>query len=752
MRFAKTRALITLLITILWCLVPVRSVLGASQCKDILILFARGSGQSDIPVTDPDFNVDNNKTKEAAIFFNEIDSRIASWIGREKINLADFTGKYNSQGYTATSAFNFESISEGDIPNAAKEKLGIEGNEYITSVNNGAQELSGFLEDRVVECPKQQIVLGGYSQGAQVVGQALNKLSNNALNKINYVALFGDPKLNVGFDIPDYQGALIDTSAKTIDEILETVGQGSNFEQPKAPWVRGDVDWKSVGGGFGPRSPYIPDQLSGRVGSWCDALDAICNGDLSKVISTHSGHTSYPSKWMGQAANEVADHLNNAFPAYTGAIKTAIWQPEASKNGKLDMMLVIDTTYSMASIINQVKANAAAYVNLMFNHNSDKDPRFGLVEFRDHSDSSFTAKTIQDLTSDKQKVISAIENLDAAEGGDDPEAWYSGIMQGYNQPWRNGARKIVYFVADSYPHDPEPNGLTAKDVIQKGLEIDPVQIYPIWVSGYVGTVAQPTYIQASNYLAEMTGGRVIKNPIYLPKYTNSYVTNSLLYSSEQIANDPVAIIDGPDEAVVGELISFNSNKSYDYKNNIIEYSWDLNNDNRIDVKTSSPKIFWKYDEPYNGFITLYLKTNKGGVSSATKTITIKHAVPDEQKESTDENNIDQNIEPENSNKEISNADSNADDLILSTTLPVDTASNYSVATNAAEPKNSENEESKVAGVQDTLGSDNDNTQQTQNNPNNNSSPSLWFIVPVAILCIVTGWGLISSRKSKVKNY
>lgn len=618
---------------------------ASPKCVDILIIFARGSSQPSLQPSDPNFKDSVKGLKEATKFFGELDKRIAPWISKEKINLANFEGKYDPNGYTAASAFNFESITEGDVPNALQEKLGVEGNEYIKSVNSGVAELTGFLTERANQCPKQEIVLGGYSQGAHVVGETLKNLDNTTLARINFAALFGDPKLNVGFDVKDYKGALLDTSARTIDDILDSTQFGDVLDQPKAPWVRGDVAWKSTGGGLGARTPYIPDVMTGRVGSWCDDQDAICNGDLSKIVDTREGHTSYPDRWMEQAANEIAEHLDTAFPFYAGAIKTAKWEPHYSKDGVTDVMIVIDTTGSMATVINQVKANATSIVNTIFDTNQLKSPRIGLVEFRDQG-SAFVTKTNVALTSDKSSVINAVSNLQTGDGGDDPEAWYSGIMEAYNQPWRKGARKIMYFFADTEPKDPEPGtGFTAHDVTQRALEIDPVQIYPIWMNGFIDLDFQQKYQAAANKLALATGGRLIRTPDkYQGKFINGNVVKGLEYATTELATDPVAQIDGPDTGMVGDVLLFNGGKTYDSEKAIVEYSWDFDNDHKVDIVSNSPRVVWRYNSAYDGFITMFAKASDGGVSSATKNIKIE-ALPVEEPPVVVEDPVDENIPP-----------------------------------------------------------------------------------------------------------
>ncbi len=74
---------------------------------------------------------------------------------------------------------------------------------YGSSVNKGTDEFIAHLNDRVSRCPQESIVLAGYSQGADVVGWALQRTGYGSLNQttrnhIGYVALYGDPKFDPG--------------------------------------------------------------------------------------------------------------------------------------------------------------------------------------------------------------------------------------------------------------------------------------------------------------------------------------------------------------------------------------------------------------------------------------------------------------------------------------------------------------------------------------------------------------------------
>ncbi len=175
---------------------------------------------------------------------------------------------------------------------------------YGNSVRIGTDELVKHLNDRVRRCPHESIVLGGYSQGADVVGWALQRsggdsnwsLSAAARSHIGFVALYGDPKFNPG-----------------------TRSGSCSVNSNPPSWLRvalrcdwfaalaGDSGGLFAEGFLGARQPYIPADFGGRVGSWCDPWDFVCTGDLDDFVYGVSVHTSaYRSQWIAASAAEIA--------------------------------------------------------------------------------------------------------------------------------------------------------------------------------------------------------------------------------------------------------------------------------------------------------------------------------------------------------------------------------------------------------------------------------------------------------------
>jgi len=159
---------------------------------------------------------------------------------------------------------------------------------YDGSVTIGTDELVRHLNDRYAgdgpnnngSCQNETVVLGGYSQGADVIGWALERnggggyvtLSETAKNHIGFVALYGDPKMNA-------------------------------LDCPAAAWVRPSSQC-GFEGILDKRNPYLPTNFHSRTGSWCDPGDGVCH----KWQALPGNHTSaYRDYWIWQSAATIAN-------------------------------------------------------------------------------------------------------------------------------------------------------------------------------------------------------------------------------------------------------------------------------------------------------------------------------------------------------------------------------------------------------------------------------------------------------------
>jgi hypothetical protein len=120
-------------------------------------------------------------------------------------------------------------------------------NSLADSVNAGATEAVIDIREIATACPKEKIVLAGYSQGALALHLALSQLDSSLLPQVAFVFFLGDP----WFDFQNTKGV-----ATTAAAIASAAGIDSSFIPP---------------------NPYVPSALSDRFVSWCAGQDPVCH-------------------------------------------------------------------------------------------------------------------------------------------------------------------------------------------------------------------------------------------------------------------------------------------------------------------------------------------------------------------------------------------------------------------------------------------------------------------------------------------
>lgn len=235
-----------------------------AACPDATAVFARGSGQ-----------------EPGAVEFTAFTTALAEGapgLGVEHVEL----GVDEGHGGFAYPAIGGRSTLLGARLGRVS---GAAGERYLASVELGRAEARVAVDELLVACPDQHLVLAGYSQGAHVIGEALFDLPAEHLDRVAFVALFGDPTL-----LTNGRGA------------LPPACLGSH-----RPWRRGNLRCYHDGGVLGPRDPYVPDAIAGRVGSWCDKQDGVCTGNEAFLFD--AAHAQYPSEEIPEAAAEAAAAL-----------------------------------------------------------------------------------------------------------------------------------------------------------------------------------------------------------------------------------------------------------------------------------------------------------------------------------------------------------------------------------------------------------------------------------------------------------
>lgn len=164
------------------------------------------------------------------------------------------------------------------------------GTPYISSVHAGAVTLRAEIENLASACPSTNILLAGYSQGAQVIGDVLDgesqpQLSATAKAHVRSVVLFGDPSF--------YPGTAWDAP-----------GDGTN----------GGIFARNIGAfnSWTDRVVYTPSgtYLTSRIRSYCWAGDQYCQnaGPSGAGIHASYGATATMSAAWGFLKEPLYDY------------------------------------------------------------------------------------------------------------------------------------------------------------------------------------------------------------------------------------------------------------------------------------------------------------------------------------------------------------------------------------------------------------------------------------------------------------
>lgn len=538
-------------------------------CTQVEAIFARGSGQD---LGEGEFRK----------FESELDSRIGDGITFDVYELG--TEAYYGFQYPAVT------VKDGwDVSNAVGASFSSGYSfEYGASVWEGVRELFGYLIDRTESCDDTVFVLGGYSQGAQVIGQTYEFLPDEIREKIVFNGLFGDPKLY----LPEGEG------------LWPPACRGQNLSE----WRRTIPDCKTDGGSLGARVPYLPAGWTSSTGLWCNNDDFVCGSSINPLET--SGHGRYADEGgaIEEAAREAVERLRGRLPgASPEDLDISIIDLGAGTTG-LDVAFVIDSTGSMSDDIYSAKQFASTMADKV----SEARGRVALIEYRDDGD-TFVAATRVGLTSDIAAFQTGLDAMYASGGGDTPEALLTALMQSFNTlEWRDGATKAAVVLTDAGYHDPDvAQGWTLSDVVTRSLEIDPVNVYAV-----VPSYLEDTYSD----LTEMTSGLVIPN--------SGDTAAALSDALGRITSRPVVFLEVREYyAQPGDELFFDASSSYVIDSTIEEYAWDYDGDGTFDHTGTAPTSSHVYPAEFDGFMQVRVTAADGGVGSASAPVHITTTPP-----------------------------------------------------------------------------------------------------------------------------
>lgn len=196
------------------------------------------------------------------------------------------------------------------------------------------------------------------------------------------------------------------------------------------------------------------------------------NNSLCSVTLRHI-HTY--ERAVGPAPTCTADGLATYTCSYCGDVYTKVLKNrhlDADFNAVCDLCgekikfaeiaIVVDTTGSMGSTINQIKQKIGEAVTVL--EDAGYAYRLALVDYRDFPDRpncvsyDYPYDVKQDLTNDPDAIYNAAQTLTLGGGGDGPETVYSGLADGLRTlSWSPASWKGVILIGDARPLDPEPN-------------------------------------------------------------------------------------------------------------------------------------------------------------------------------------------------------------------------------------------------------------------------------------------------------
>lgn len=160
-----------------------------------------------------------------------------------------------------------------------------------------------------------------------------------------------------------------------------------------------------------------------------------------------------------------------ALPAVTGA----------AEKSRVEVVFVLDTTGSMASLIDGAKKKIWSIANTIVDASPDASIFFGLVGYRDLGDEYVTRHF--GLTEDAQSIYAALLAFQAGGGGDTPESVNEALevavsKMEWTDPGEVAADRILFLVGDAPPHmdyqDRKYPEIIA-EAVQRGIIVNTVQ-------------------------------------------------------------------------------------------------------------------------------------------------------------------------------------------------------------------------------------------------------------------------------------
>jgi Mg-chelatase subunit ChlD len=192
-------------------------------------------------------------------------------------------------------------------------------------------------------------------------------------------------------------------------------------------------------------------------------------------------------------------------------------------NPKIDVVFVLDTTGSMADLIQTAKEKIWSIATTMASAQQTPDIRIGLVAYRDRTDAYVTK--IVDLSDDLDSVYATLMDFAADGGGDTPESVNKALSDAvHRMSWseQDQAYKVIFLVGDAPPHM-DYNEVQYPEIVASALEKG-IVVNTIQCGDIVTAVAPWTQIASLGhgnfFQVEQAGGAVAYTTPYDEEIAN----------------------------------------------------------------------------------------------------------------------------------------------------------------------------------------------------------------------------------------
>jgi outer membrane protein OmpA-like peptidoglycan-associated protein/Mg-chelatase subunit ChlD len=210
---------------------------------------------------------------------------------------------------------------------------------------------------------------------------------------------------------------------------------------------------------------------------WCDSSAVYAQSDestLTRRASIISARSTHPEKVnigirsidisrfpMVSIILDARDSSGRHYPALNKsdlmiyqdrkAMKLESLERISTENSvPVDIVLVIDQTYSMQPKVNEVKANIAEFTQRLSARGVDY--RLGMISFGDRIERR------REFTEDVNEFIGWIDELRIGGGGDTNENALEGMFEASELKFRNSAQRIIICISDAMYHQKGDNG------------------------------------------------------------------------------------------------------------------------------------------------------------------------------------------------------------------------------------------------------------------------------------------------------